>query len=89
MRPNRAIHRVLAWVALLAGLLTGSAFAPLRPAAAPEPDPRVSVPRFASAAPTPPPDQLLLAYIYFTTTAERDALAARLDAITAELSVGF
>ncbi|MCC7358006.1 MAG: hypothetical protein IT317_00915 [Anaerolineales bacterium] len=84
---GRRLAQALAWLGLLALLVTGSAFAPPRPAAAP--DPRVGVPRFAAAAPTPPPDQLLLARVHFSTTAERDALAARLDAVEAPTTGGY
>ncbi len=82
--------RLAALLLLTAVLAVTSAWSPRPAAPAAAPDPAVAVPRFASAAPTPPPDpQLLLAYVYFTDAADRDQLAARLDAVETATTGGF
>ncbi len=74
---------------LTALLVATSAWSPT-PMPADDSEPAVAVPRLASAAPTPPPDpQVLLARVYFTSLADRDQLAARLDAVETATTGGY
>jgi len=89
LRPRRlARFGHAAYWLVLAALLVGTvAWAPTEPAASDEP--RVAVPNLAPAAPTPPAPTRLLAYIYFADAADRDQLAARLDAMETATTGGF
>src|SRR5690348_16267040 len=87
MRPRPL--QVAARCLLLAVLLFGSvAWAPSRPPAAG--DTTVEVPLQVARAPAqPPPPSHLLARIYSSSQAERDQLAAQLDAVETATTGGY
>jgi carboxypeptidase T len=87
VRVLRRLRRAADALLVIALLVGASGYAPAPPSVS---EPPVSVPRFASAArATPPAPSLLLAYIYFANSADRDQLAARFDAVESATTGGY